>query len=238
MDALIDSFLRVWNTFIDFEILKVVLPKLITQGLPNTLFLSLLSALIGTAFGVLLAAGSFGRRVIRAPVSTYTIVARALPAILFIYLVGQGLPLSGLKIFGDNTYLYAALGIGLMQAAYIGEIFRSGMQSVEKQYVESASSLGLSKRRVIWRVILPIGVRRMLPALTNQYILVIKATSLVYLLGLAIHQRDLFSIAKDEVALRGSFAPLVAAGVLYLAITLPLTLFVDWLDRRLKVKAG
>jgi His/Glu/Gln/Arg/opine family amino acid ABC transporter permease subunit len=226
---------RVWDTFVDWQVYSEVFPKLFLRGLPNTLILTVLSAIIGTLVGLLLASmGSSPRRLWRLPAAAYTNVMRALPAMLSIYLIGQGLPLAGIKIFGDNTYGYAALGIGLMEAAYLGEIFRSGMQSVERTYTESAVSLGLKRWQVLFRVILPIGFRRIIPALTNQYIIIIKATSFVYLLGLSINQRDLFSMAKDEVGIRGTLSPLVAVGAVYLIVTLPLTALVNRFDRRMR----
>lgn len=230
-----ESLRRLWDTFIDFRIMADVFPDLIKTGLPNTLILTVAASVIGTIVGLLLAAAVLGgNRWIAAPCRIYIHVLRGLPAILSIYLIGQGLPLAGLTVFGSNTYGYAALAIGLMEASYIGEIFRSGMQSVEENYIESARSLGLSRRRTLWLVILPIGVRRILPALTNQYILIIKATALVFLLGLTATQREIFSIAQDEVGTRASFAPLVAAGLLYLAITIPLTWVVNRWDRALR----
>lgn len=223
---------RVWNTFIDWDVFQAVFPKLLTQGVPNTILLTIYSSLIGTTVGLLLAVAMMStKRIWSTPSSWYVNIMRALPGMLSIYVIGQGLPLAGIRIFGSSTYGYAALGVGLMEAAYLAEVFRSGMQSVDRVYVESAIAQGLRRRTIFTKVILPIGIRRVIPALTNQYILIIKATSMVYLLGLSIEQRDLFSMAKDEVAIRGTLAPLVAAGVLYLAITLPLTWLVNRFDR-------
>ena len=124
---------------------------------------------------------------------------RALPAMLTIYIIGQGLPLAHVKIFGNNTYGYAALAIGMMEASYLAEIFRSGMQSVNRTYVESGISFGLPSRRIFSSIIIPIGVRCIIPALVNQYILIVKASSLVYLLAR--------SLGRGRVHLPPSDAP-------------------------------
>jgi len=82
--------------------------------------------------------------------------------------------------------------------------------------------------------VFPVGLRRILPALTGQFILVIKSTALVYLLGLSTGQREMFAIAQDGAVNNASLAPLVAAGLLYLALTIPLTYVVNVWDRRMR----
>jgi polar amino acid transport system permease protein len=121
-----------------------------------------------------------------------------------------------------------------MEGAYMAEIFRSGFQSVERGTVEAARSLGLSHTKAMRLIVIPIGFRRVLPALTGQVILVIKSTALVYLLGLAAGQREMFAIAQDTSTNNASLSPLVAAGLLYLAITVPLTYVVNRWDRRMR----
>ncbi|WP_279580610.1 amino acid ABC transporter permease [Fodinicola feengrottensis] len=182
-----------------------------------------------------MAAGLMSRlRVVRLPCRVYVDILRGLPHILTVYLIGQGLPLAGLTIFGTWTYGYAGLAIGLMEGAYMAEIFRSGFQSVDSGIVEAARSLGLSHLRTLRLIVVPIGVRRILPALTGQFILVVKSTALVYLLGLAAGQREMFALAQDSAVNNASLAPLVAAGLLYLAITVPLTYVVNAWDRRMR----
>jgi ABC-type amino acid transport system permease subunit len=116
----------------------------------------------------------------------------------------------------------------------MAEIFRAGFQSVEKGQVEAARSLGLSHLETLRFVVFPTGGRRVLPPLTGQFILVIKGTALVYLLGLTAGQREMFAIAQDAATLNASLSPLVAAGLLYLAITVPMTYAVNAWERRLR----
>jgi ABC-type amino acid transport system permease subunit len=175
-----------------------------------------------------------GWRWVRFPCRVYVDILRGLPHILSIYLIGQGLPLAGLTLFGNWTYGYAALAIGLVEASYMAEIFRSGFQGVEPGVVEAARSLGLSHLKTLRLIVFPVGLRRVLPALTGQFILVIKSTALVYLLGLSTGQREMFAVAQDSAVNNASISPLVAAGVLYLAITIPLTYAVNAWDRRLR----
>ncbi|MFC0437803.1 amino acid ABC transporter permease [Kutzneria buriramensis] len=230
-----DGLQHVLDTFFDLPLIFGTLPSLLREGLLNTLLLTVLASVIGLIIGVALASGLMSRhRLLRLPCRWYVDVLRGLPHILSIYLIGQGLPLAGITVFGSWTYGYAALAIGLMEGAYMAEIFRSGFQSVEKGIVEAARSLGLSRARTMRLIVIPIGFRRVLPALTGQFILVIKSTALVYLLGLATGQREMFAIAQDSSSNNASLSPLVAAGLLYLVITVPLTYVVNAWDRRMR----
>jgi His/Glu/Gln/Arg/opine family amino acid ABC transporter permease subunit len=230
-----DGLKRVWDTFFDLKLIGSTLPNLLKEGLLNTLLLTVMASAIGLVVGIVLASGLMSRlRVVRMPCRWYVDILRGLPHILSIYLIGQGLPLAGLTVFGGWTYGYAALAIGLMEGAYMAEIFRSGFQSVDKGTVEAARSLGLSHLKTLRLIIVPIGIRRVLPALTGQFILVIKSTALVYLLGLAAGQREMFAIAQDTATDNASLSPLVAAGLLYLVITVPLTYAVNAWDRRMR----
>jgi len=83
-------------------------------------------------------------------------------------------------------------------------------------------------------VVVPQGIRRVLPALVNQFIALLKASSLVYFLGLVANQRELFQVGRDLNAQTGSLSPLVAAGFFYLLLTIPLTHLVNFIDTRLR----
>jgi polar amino acid transport system permease protein len=87
-------------------------------------------------------------------------------------------------------------------------------------------------------VIVPQGIRRILPAMGGQFVKDVKESSLVYVLGLGVGDRDLFFIAQEEVARTYNSSPLIAVGICYLAITIPLTYGVNYLDRRLREGPG
>ncbi|MCR6486953.1 amino acid ABC transporter permease [Amycolatopsis sp. OK19-0408] len=223
------------NTFLDWEYISQVLPDLLKTGLLNTLVLSVSSALIGTVVGMLLAVmGLSTKWWLRWPARIYTDVFRGLPAILTILLIGQGLGTLARDVVGTNPYPMGILALSLIAAAYIGEIFRSGIQSVDKGQLEASRALGMSYTRSMVLVIIPQGVRRVLPALVNQFIALVKDSSLVYVLGLLSGQRELFRIGQDLAANTGNLSPLVAAGVFFLVITVPLTHLVNYIDKKLR----
>lgn len=226
---------RLWNTFFDWDQIRAVLPEMMAIGVPNTLLLALIAVVIGCVVGLAVAMMLISRNaVVRAPARVFVDVFRGLPVILTIYLIGQGLPIAGVRIFGNNSYAYAALALGLIEGAYISEIFRSGIQSVERGQMEASRSLGLSYFKTMRWVIVPQGIRRILPALAGQFIHIIKGSSLVYLLGLLPDQREVFSIASDASNITGTLSPMVAAGIVYLCLTIPLTYAVNALDTHLR----
>ena len=230
-----DELRTLWETFFNWESMRQALPEMLTTGLPNTLILSIISALIGTFLGMLLAmAGISRRRWLRWPARVYTDIFRGLPAVVTILLVGMGLAHLGLKIWGPNPYPLGILALSLIAAAYIGEIFRSGIESVDGGQLEASRALGFSYPAAMLLVIIPQGVRRVLPAWVNQLIALIKDSSLVYFLGLVAGQRELFRIGQDSAANTGNESALVLAGLFYLLLTVPLTHLVNHIDRRLR----
>jgi polar amino acid transport system permease protein len=230
-----DTLRTVWETFFDAAAMRAALPDMLRIGLRNTLTLAVASAVLGTVLGLVLAMGGLARtRWLRWPARLYTDVFRGLPVAVTILLVGVGLAPVGLALWGPNPYPLGILALGLVAAAYMGEIFRSGIQSVEAGQLEASRALGFSHWQAMRLVIVPQGVRRVLPAWVNQLIALVKDSSLVYFLGLLASQRELFRIGQDYAANTGNASALVLAGLVYLVITVPLTHTVNAVDRRLR----
>ncbi|HEY7054472.1 MAG TPA: ABC transporter substrate-binding protein/permease [Mycobacterium sp.] len=223
------------DAFFDWSLYKQAIPDLFTTGLPNTLILTISASVIGLVLGMALAIAGISRaRWLRWPARVYTDIFRGLPEVVIILLIGLGVgPVVG-GLTGNNPYPLGIAALGLMAAAYVGEIFRSGIQSVESGQLEAARALGFSYRRSMRLVVVPQGVRRVLPALVNQFIALLKASALVYFLGLVAGQRELFQVGRDLNAQTGNLSPLVAAGLFYLALTIPLTHLVNYIDDRLR----
>ncbi|MBO0680078.1 ABC transporter permease subunit [Mycolicibacterium sp. S2-37] len=223
------------DSFLDWNLYKQAIPDLFKTGLPNTLILTFSASVIGLVLGMALAVAGISRsRLLRWPARVYTDIFRGLPEVVIILLIGLGLgPVVG-GLTGNNPYPLGIAALGLMAAAYIGEIFRSGIQSVEAGQLEASRALGFSYASSMRLVVIPQGVRRVLPALMNQFISLLKASSLVYFLGLIANQRELFQVGRDLNAQTGNLSPLVAAGLFYLALTIPLTHLVNFVDARLR----
>ncbi|MDN4610315.1 amino acid ABC transporter permease [Arthrobacter burdickii] len=225
------------QTFFDWEAMAAVLPELLAVGLRNTLILALSSGIIGTVLGMVLAILGISRnRLLRWVARIYTDIFRGVPAVVIILLIGIGLSPIYRQVTGSTSpFPMGILALSLMAAAYIGEIFRSGIQSVEKGQLEASRALGFSYRSSMQLVVVPQGVRRVLPALVNQFIALIKESSLIYFLGLLASERELFRIGNDSASTTGNLSPLIAAAALYLCLTIPLTHLVNYIDNRLRV---
>ena len=168
------------ESFLDWDLYKKAFPDLLKTGLPNTLILALASGIIGTILGMLLAVAGISRtRWLRWPARVYTDIFRGLPAVVIILIIGLGVGPIVKGITGSNPYWLGVAALSLLASAYIGEIFRSGIQSVESGQLEASRALGFSYRKSMSLVVIPQGVRRVLPALMNQFISLIKDSSLV-----------------------------------------------------------
>ena len=223
------------DSFLDWELYKQAIPDLLRTGLPNTLILTVCASVIGLVLGMVLAVAGISRsRWLRWPARVYTDIFRGLPEVVIILLIGLGIgPVVG-SLTGNSPYPLGIAALGLMAAAYVGEIFRSGIQSVEPGQLEASRALGFSYASSMRLVVVPQGIRRVLPALMNQFISLLKASSLVYFLGLVASQRELFQVGRDLNAQTGNLSPLVAAGLFYLLLTIPLTHLVNFVDNRLR----
>jgi polar amino acid transport system permease protein len=190
--------------------------------------------MLGSVIGMVLAITGLSHRWwLRLPARVYTDLFRGLPAALTILVVGEGV-FSAQISWLTSPYPVAVLAMSLMSGAYIGEIFRSGIQSVDKGQGEACRALGLTHGQSLRLVVVPQGVRRVLPAMVNQFIAIIKDSSLVYFLGLVTSQRELFRIGQDDSMTTGNLSPLLATGLCYLLLTVPLTHLVNYIDRRLR----
>ncbi|WP_115787920.1 amino acid ABC transporter permease [Arthrobacter silvisoli] len=231
-----DAWSRLADTFLNWGYIAEVLPTMFSYGLLNTIVLALSSGLIGTFLGILLALMGISRNpVARWIARIYTDIFRGLPAVLLILVIGLGFgpllkELTGIR----SPYPLGILALSLMAAAYIGEIFRSGIQSVDKGQLEASRALGFGYGPSMRMIVVPQGIRRVLPALMNQFIALIKESSLVFTLGLMSRERELFQIGQDFAANNGNQSPLVAAAIFYLVLTIPLTHLVNYIDNRLR----
>jgi polar amino acid transport system permease protein len=155
-----------------------------------------------------------------------------LPALLVIVASGFAIPIA----FGW-TPPGGLVGAGIaalivVSSAYMAETLRAGIQAVPKGQTEAARSLGMGSGRTTVSIVLPQAFRIVIPPLTNEFVLLIKDTSLLALIGVAFADRELTTFARDEVVNTANSTPLVIAALMYLAITLPLTQLVSALERR------
>lgn len=215
------------------QIIAQQFPQIITVALKNTLIYTALGFILGLSAGTLLALMKISSIApYRWLATAYIELFRGLPALLVFLAFGYGLPLAfGLRL--DN-YLTVMLALGMVSAAYIGEVLRAGLEAVPHGQYEAARCLGMSHSRAMISIIIPQAFKIVLPALTNEVILLTKDSSLVYLLGMSVAQYELTKFGREGITTTGAgLTPLVLAGACYLIITIPLGI----LARRIEKKA-
>jgi polar amino acid transport system permease protein len=196
-----------------------------------------LLAFTGQSFGILLGLtlsvlAISKRPVVRAPARMYINFFRGTPLVWQIIFIGVGLPL-GLRI-QIPTYTAAAIALSLNTGAYAAEVFRAGIQSIERGQLEAARGLGMSYMQAMRYAVVPQAIRRVIPPLLNEFVILIKDTSLVLVLGLTVDQRDLMSWGNFGVANFGNATFLIVTAMGYLAVTLPLIRVVNAVEKRLR----
>ena len=229
--ALTVDWARFSAAFLNPEAVRAVLPALPRAAL-NTLAYTLAAFAIGLTLGVMLALMKLSTvRVWRVLATGYIEFFRGIPALLVVLAFGYGVP-AAFEIRFDSVVLQIAIALGVVSAAYIAETLRAGIQAVPKGQVEPARSLGMSTTSTLVRVVVPQAFRIVLPPLTNEIVLLLKDTSLVFALALAVTDYDLTRVGRNALSQPGGgLTSIVAVGVVYLLLTIPLSSLTRWLEK-------
>lgn len=171
---------------------------------------------------------------LRLVATVYTDVFRGVPTILLVYLVGFGIPALALTGVPTDPLVLGAIALGLSYSAYVAEVYRAGIDSVHPSQRQAALALGLTGNQALRHVVLPQAIRRVVPPLLNDFIALQKDVALVSILG----PQEAFRVANIYAASQFNYTPLLAAAVLYLAVTIPLARVVDRLQRRSALQTG
>jgi len=222
------------SRFLDGEVFVRSFPKILDAFLVNVrLFLiaEVFILVLALAIAVLRSLPGPVFFPIRALAIVYTDLFRGIPTILVIYTLGFGAPALQLRGVPDQPFFWAVVALVLVYSAYVAEVYRAGIESVHESQVAAARSLGLTRWQSMRHVVLPQAVRRVIPPLLNDFIGLQKDTALVATIGVI----DAFRRAQIENAATFDYTPFLATAVLFVAITIPLARFTDWLllrDRR------
>jgi His/Glu/Gln/Arg/opine family amino acid ABC transporter permease subunit len=214
-------------------------PQLLVRSIPLLFVGWLLSiALVAVAYpaampiGLALAFMKMSKiGIVRGVSSAYVNVIRGTPLFLQIYLAFFALPLAGVRA---DPFLLGVIVLALNSSAYMAEIFRAGIQSINKGQFEAASSLGMSYAQAMGYVIIPQTVRRVLPTMTSEFILLFKDTALLSAVGVF----ELMRFAQGIAANTGNVTPYLEAAAFYLILTIPLINYVGKLEARLALSEG
>ena len=201
----------------------------LAQGATVTLKLFVITLLLAVPLGLVLALARVSRSApLAMAVNGYIWLMRGTPLMLqmlFIYFALPFVPVIGIRL---PDFPAAILAFTLNYAAYFAEIFRAGIQSVDRGQYEAAKVLGMSYGQTMRRIVLPQVVKRILPPMSNETITLVKDTSLIYVLAL----NDLLRAARGIVQRDFTITPFVVAAGFYLVMTLVLTWIFQYLEKR------
>lgn len=225
-------FVQAWNSnkllhlFLDPTIIVTSVP-VVFSGWLISLALVVISFPLAIPLGLM---WSFLRmakhRIFRAIGATYINIVRGTPLFLQIYIAFFALPLMGIKM---DSFVIGSIVLILNSSAYLAEIFRAGIQSISKGQFEASRSLGMNGAQTMIFVIIPQTVRRVIPTMTSEFILMYKDTSLLAAVGVM----EIMMYSKTITAATGNVTPYIVAAAFYLIVTIPLTKLINTMESRL-----
>ncbi len=228
--AAVTDWGRFAAAFLDADAVAAIAGR-VPRATLNTVVYMVSAFAVGLAGGTLLALMKLSQvRVWRVLATVYIEFFRGVPALLVVIAFGYGIP-TAFQIRFDSIILQIAIALGLVSSAYIAETIRAGIQAVPKGQVEAARSLGMSAGATMRLVVIPQAFRIVLPPLTNEAVLLLKDTSLVFVLPLTLETYELTRLGRTALSQAdGGLTSLVAVGLAYLVVTIPLSSLTRWLE--------
>lgn len=217
--------------------LIVVLKTIITTGAIKTLEVTAVALFFGVCIGLIACLGKMSKHIVpRAIAKTYIEIIRGTPTLvqaLFFYLGVNALLVNATHGDYRMTPLLAGMVVcSLNSGAYVAEIFRAGIQSVDKGQMEAARSLGMPQKLAMQEIILPQAIRTIIPSLGNEFIVLIKETSILSVIGVTEITRSGQLIAAVNYR---TFSTYLGIAIAYFVLTFTLSRVVNWIERRMAV---
>ena len=192
----------------------VMLMPQVIAGLKVTLEIFAITLILSIPLGIITAMGRRSKiRIINKITSIYVLIMRGTPLLLQIVFIFFGLSIPSIGIVIDR-FPAAILAFVLNYGAYLGEIFRAGIDSIDEGQYEAGQVLGMSSKDIFFRIVLPQAFKRVLPPITNEIVTLVKDTALVYVIGLS----DLLKVGKVAANRDSSLMPLLVIGIVYLIL--------------------
>lgn len=203
--------------------------KMYIDATLTTLQVSFVALLIGLIFGVVICIAKVGTiKIFKIIASIYVEIIRNTPILVQILIIYFALPEIGIVF---SPFMSAIIALSINSAAYVSEIFRAGINSIDKGQMEAGRSLGLSYYQTMKLIILPQAFKNSLPALGNEFISLVKESSIVYFVGVA---DIMFAANSIKNATYETFGPYLVAALIYFVITSVLSYGVKGLEKKLE----
>jgi polar amino acid transport system permease protein len=225
----VDQF---FETFFSWQDFKASFPSVV-EGFKTNLSLMFVAEACVLVWGLVLALLRLGRGPLGAPLRWLTIayidLFRAIPGLVLIYMIGFGIPISGVPFFSDwSQYSLAVLALTILYGAYVAEVYRAGIESIHWSQTAAARSLGLSQGKTMRFVILPQAVRRVIPPLLNDFIGLQKDTAFIGIIGVL----DGFRRAQIYAGTEFNLTSFTGLALCFVVVTFPMTRLADRLLKR------
>ena len=205
--------------------------KMFLEGIGNTLMVALFATMIGILIGALIAIvktihkQSNKLKILNAIAEIYTTIIRGTPVVVQLLIM-----YNIVFVWSDNAVLIGIIGFGINSGAYVAEIIRAGINAVDIGQTEAGRSLGLSRGQTMRSIVLPQAIKNVLPAIGNEFISLLKETSVIGFLGVI----DLTKAAERVISRTADvYFPYITIALIYLAIVYILNYFVKKLEKRL-----
>ena len=207
MDSIMEFFRNLGSNIV------MLMPQVIA-GLKVTLEIFAITLILSIPLGIITAMGRRSKiRIINKITSIYVLIMRGTQLLLQIVFIFFGLSIPSIGIVIDR-FQAAILAFVLNYGAYLGEIFRAGIDSIDEGQYEAGQVLGMSSKDIFFRIVLPQAFKRVLPPITNEIVTLVKDTALVYVIGLS----DLLKVGKVAANRDSSLMPLLVIGIVYLIL--------------------
>ena len=224
---------RLQDKFLDPGIAGDLFPRIITVAAKNTIEITAFAFALGLVFGLvaaLLRLSPF--RAYRWLGTSYVELFRGIPALVTLILVGIVIPIAFRWHVPGGDLGPKVLGLALVAGAYMAEVIRAGVLAVPTGQAEAARSLGMGPARTMVSIVLPQAFRIVVPPMTNELVLLLKDSSLVFVLGTTAETVELTKFGRDAVGSTFNGTPITVVALLYLVISLPLTRLSAQLEKR------
>jgi polar amino acid transport system permease protein len=219
--------------FLDWDTWKALWPDIVLVAAKNTVKYTVIAFAGGIALALVLALMRLSPlRLYRWLATGYIEFFRGLPALVVIIFMALGVPLAFGWTAPGGTIGAGLIALVMVSGAYMAETLRAGIQAVPKGQREAAQSLGMNSFWTMVTVTLPQAVRIVIPPLTNEFILLVKDTSLLAFVGMQYNQVELTSFGTNNLNTYSNASPLLAVALVYLVISIPASQLVAFLERR------
>ena len=217
--------------------------KIASYGIGTTLYVTAGALIIGLVIGLIMALGKMSQhKVLKWPASVYVEIIRGTPLFVQVLILAYGVPQMINSMSGGSVsftwkpiVIVGIIACGLNSGAYLAEIIRSGIQAINKGQTEAARSLGMSRSQTMISIVLPQAFKVILPAMANEFVTLIKETSILSYVGIVEITREGMLWASRDFK---SFPAYIGVAVIYMCMTIPLSRVVAYLEKRMASSNG